>query len=149
MASRNLDLDEQVANFINDHLDLPAELVMGEPSMHGASVAYVMRPLQKYKTYFDGKKKRTFSFDIQAKCPFWLDAIDILNQINELMENAKAFQLRSSNKSFQFVKAEMTHPPSFAANVTDNLDVVTGSSTGDNVFAIYTASFEVTAIINK
>ncbi|APX72864.1 hypothetical protein M5C72_07100 [Companilactobacillus allii] len=149
MASRSLDLDERVANFINDHLDLPAELVMGEPSMHGSSVAYVMRPLQKYKVYFDGRKKRTFSFDIQAKCPFWLDAINILNAINELMENAKSFQLKSNNGSFQFTRAEMTHSPSFAANVTDNLDVVTGNSAGDNVFAIYIASFEVTAIITK
>lgn len=149
MVLKILDLDKCVAEFINDHLDLPSELVVGQPSMHGSSIAYVMRPLQKYKTYFNGRKKRTFSFDIQAKCPFWLNSIDTLNQINDLMENAKSAQLKSENNSFQFVSAEMTHPPNFAANVTDNLDIVNDQNNNGNIFSIYTASFEVTAIINK
>lgn len=145
-----LDLEQQTANYINDGLNLPVELTIGQPTMHGISIVYVMRPLQKYTNYLDGRQKRTFAFDVEVKHPYWDGAINILNQIADFMERTRSYQLKSSNNSFQFVKASMKQPPHFMANVTDNLDVVTGTDvSGDGIFCIYGTSIEVTAIINK
>lgn len=147
--AQTLDLEQCIADHINDGLDLPAELTIGEPSTHGTSIVYIMRPLQKYTNYLDGRQKRTFGFDIQIKCPNWVQAIDALNMVADFMQKTRPYQLKSSNGSFEFIKAAMKQPPSFVANVTDNLDVVTGKTSGDGVFCIYEISIEVTAIINN
>jgi len=145
-----LDLEQCIANHINDNLNLPAELAIGEPSTHGTSIVYIMRPLQKYTNYLDGRQKRTFAFDIQIKCPSWLQATNVLNEIADFMQRTRPYRLKSSNGSFEFVKATMKQPPSFVANVTDNLDVVNGKDVpGDGIFCIYEISIEVTAIINN
>lgn len=145
-----LDLDTVIAEYIDENADLPVELVIGQPSTHGTSFAYLMRSLQKYTNYRDGRQRRTFSFDIQAKCPSWLEATNTLNRIADLMNKVRSSQLKSQNGSFEFSKASMKQPPSFIANVTDNLDVVTGEKvSGNNVFCVYDVSFEVEAIINR
>lgn len=147
---QTLDLEGCIANHINDNLNLPAELVMGQPSMHGTSIAYVMRALQKYTNYLNGRQKRTFGFDIQAKCPSWSQATDILNEIADFMKNTRSHQLKSNNGSFEYVKAVMKQPPSFVAMVTDNLGTVTGDKIpSEGAFCIYEISIEVTAIINN
>lgn len=147
---QSLDLAECIADRIANSLDLPGSLVMGQPTTHGQSFAYLMRALQKYTTYMDGRQKRTFAFDIQAKCSDWREANDWLDEIARLLERTRSFQLKSNNNSFEFVKATLKQPPSFVAIVTDNLNDVTGKDvSGDGVFCIYRISLEITAIINK
>jgi len=147
---QTFDLEQCTANYINDSLNLPVEISVGQPTTHGISIVYVMRALQKYTNYLDGRQKRTFAFDIEVKHPSWAGAVDILNQIADLMQKARPHQLKSNNSSFDFVKAEMKQPPNFKANVTDNLDVVTEDDVpGDGVFCIYGMSIELTAIINN
>jgi hypothetical protein len=52
-----LDLDKVIAEYIDENADLPVELVIGQPSTHGISFAYLMRSLQKYTNYLDGRQK--------------------------------------------------------------------------------------------
>lgn len=147
---QSLDLAERTADRIDSNLNLPGSLVMGQPTTHGQSFAYQMRALQKYTDYLDGRQKRTFGFDIQAKCSNWQNANDWLDEIARLLERTRSFQLESNNNSFEFVKATLKQPPSFMAIVTDNLNDVTGKDvSGDGVFCIYKISLEITAIINK
>lgn len=137
-----LDLDLQVARYLDKTLDLYANIEMGQPSHAGSSITYIMQPLQKVKNYYNNRQKRTFAFSMQAKHPSWREAVKVLNQINLAMEHANRKLIKSSNGTFLFAGAELTLTPRYVGLVTDTNDFEATE------YAIYQATFNVTALIN-
>lgn len=137
-----LDLDLQVARYLDQTLNLFAQIEMGQPSHAGNSITYIMQPLQKVQNYYNGRQKRTFAFSMQAKNSSWLEAFKALDQINSAMQHANRRLIKSANGTFLFVKAEMTLTPRYVGLVTDTTE------TNATEYAIYQATFNVTALID-
>ncbi|QHJ80380.1 hypothetical protein DS831_04700 [Bombilactobacillus bombi] len=137
-----LDLDLQVARYLDKTLNLFAQIEMGQPSHAGNSITYIMQPLQKVKNYYNGRQKRTFSFVIQAKHSSWREAVKALNQINLAMQHANRRLIKSANDTFLFANAEMVLTPRYVGLVTDT------KQPSNIEYAIYQATFNVAALIN-
>lgn len=129
----SLDLDTQVIKFIQQHVNLFAGFKMGDDDESGEWLIYVMTPLSKYVRYMNGRVKRWYGFQIQAKAKSWRTAYDTLDQINKVMESARAVDIQSVNGSFSFVKGIMSQNPASLGTVKDN-----GAQ-----YAVYSVSFQV------
>lgn len=140
--AKTLDLDLQVARYLDSQLDLYSHIEMGQPSHNGNSISYIMQPLQKVKRYYDGQSKRTFAFAMQAKHTSWRTAVEVLNQINSAMEHANRHSIKSSNGTFLFVDAAMALTPQYVGLVTDTKEP------NATEYAIYQATFNVTALVD-
>ncbi len=137
-----LDLDLQVARYLDKTLNLFAQIEMGQPSHAGDSITYIMQPLQKVQNYYNGRQKRTFAFSMQAKNSSWREAVKALNQINLAMQRANRNLIKSANDTFLFANAEMVLTPRYVGLVTDSKDPSAIQ------YAVYQATFNVTALIN-
>ena len=129
----SLDLDTQVIKFIQQHVDLFAGFKMGDDDESGEWLIYVMTPLSKYVKYMNGRVKRWYGFQIQAKAKSWRTAYDTLDQINSVIEDARTIVVESANGSFSFVKGTMRQNPASLGTVKDD---------GQN-YAVYSASFQI------
>ncbi len=138
MDKPTLDLDSRVIDFIKSNVKLPVPVEMGRQDRSGPAIVYVMEPTNEVHRYFNGRLKRAYAFTLMAKVERWTDATSLLDQINQLMEDAKPSDIKSSNGSFQYITAVMTASPSYRDAVED--DGVT--------YSVYAASFKVTIIIN-
>lgn len=132
-----LDLDTKVINYLIANLDLYAKFKMGGSDEKGEWLIYVMTPLSKYTKYMNGRIKRWYGFQIQAKAKNWRTAYDALDQINRRIEQARAVDIQSGNSSFAFIKGAMSqNPASLGVVKEDGKD-----------YAVYSASFQIEILI--
>lgn len=139
MTDRTLDLDSCVVNYITDNTDLPVPIEMGISDRVGQGIVYVIEPMDVVRRFMNGRVRRSFAFQFFVKMEDWQRATEILDDINRLMEQATAQDIKSSNHSFQFISAHMTKSPSHKSTLKD----------AGKTYSVYGASFVVDAVINN
>lgn len=134
---QKLDIEKSVLTYITNNVDLPERISLGEALDAGNTVSYIMANGSPGERYYDLQRKKHYLFTISVKDNDSMEAINILNDIMELMEIKGPNKFKSLQGSFKFVSSTMRNNTSFAGTVDDN-----GTKR-----AVYTGSFEITIII--
>lgn len=137
-ANNPLDLPEAIQRYLAKSAVPYAPLALGDAQETGNTLSYVMTPAGDAKRYYDGRIRRKYSFQINAKHKQSIEAIQQLNRIMYAMEGAARNSIVSANGSFVFLRAKMTGSPNQIGIWEDD--------GGD--YAVYAGAFQVEVILN-
>lgn len=138
-ADKELDLPQAIQRYLAATADLYTHLALGNAQEFGNTLSYVMTPAGDATRYYDGRIRRSYSFQINAKHQQAFAAVQQLNRIMYAMEGATRRSITSSNSSFVFIKAKMTGSPNEIGIWEDNgVD-----------YGVYAGTFEAEVILNR
>lgn len=131
------DVERSILTYITNNIDLPEDIALGDSIKPGNSISYLMGPGSPGERYYDGRRKKHYLFTISIKDSNSLKAIELLNEIMDLMEVRGPNNLKSLSGSFYFVSSSMKNNPTYQGIVNDK-----GTER-----AVISGSFEITVII--
>jgi hypothetical protein len=131
------DIEQSVLTYITNNIELPESIAFGDATTPGNSISYLMGPGSPGQRYYDGKRKKHYIFTISIKYDNSIHAVELLNEIMDLMEIQGPNNLKSLSGSFSFVNSTMRNNPTYQGLVKD----------GGVDRAVISGSFEITVII--
>lgn len=141
MGQVDLDLDAAVNRYIASQIDLYAKIELGNSYHTGNTLAYTVQPTGPAVRYYNGIRKRAFSFAITAKHAKGMAALNTINAIMDVMEDATHVSIKSKNSSFKFINAKMTESAKFVATVQDD------NNKDSQMYSVYQGVFSVEVIL--
>ncbi|MCF6161905.1 hypothetical protein [Furfurilactobacillus milii] len=141
MGQADLDLDAAVNRYIASKVDLYTKIELGNSYHTGNTLSYTTQPTGPATRYYNGIRKRAFSFAITAKHANGMVALNTISLIMSAMENATHVSIKSSNNSFKFINAKMTESATFKGTVLDD------ANKGSDEYSVYQGVFSVEVIL--
>lgn len=141
MGQVDLDLDAAVNRYIASKVDLYTKIELGNSYRTGNTLAYTVQPTGPAARYYNGIRKRAFSFAITAKHAKGMTALNTINAIMVVMEDATHVSIKSNNGSFKFINAKMTESAKFVGTFQDDTDK------DSQMYSVYQGVFSVEVIL--
>ncbi|GKT04520.1 hypothetical protein [Furfurilactobacillus entadae] len=142
MGQVNLDLDQAVNKYISANVELFTKMELGNSYPPGNTLSYEVQPTGPAVRYYNGIRKRAFSFAITSKHTKSIVSLNTLNAIMDAMEDATHVSIKSGNGSFKFINAKTTESAHIIATAQDD------ANKDSQQYFVYQGVFQVTVILN-